>query len=39
MKEDLYSLLYLMMGELNASHLGIAGFVNRRPKRRRPTSA
>jgi tricorn protease len=26
MKEDLYSLLYLMMGELNASHLGIVGF-------------
>jgi tricorn protease len=25
MKEDLYSLLYLMMGELNASHLGIGG--------------
>ena len=24
-KEDLYSLLYLMMGELNASHLGVAG--------------
>jgi len=27
MKEDLYSLLYLMMGELNASHLGIVGFT------------
>jgi tricorn protease len=27
MKEDLYSLLYLMMGELNASHLGVSGFV------------
>ncbi len=26
MKEDLYSLLYLMMGELNASHLGITGY-------------
>jgi tricorn protease len=26
MKEDLYSLLYLMMGELNASHLGIQGY-------------
>jgi tricorn protease len=25
MKEDLYFLLYLMMGELNASHLGIVG--------------
>ena len=24
-KEDLYSLLYLMMGELNASHLGVTG--------------
>ena len=24
-KEDLYALLYLMMGELNASHLGITG--------------
>ena len=24
-KEDLYSLLYLMMGELNASHLGVRG--------------
>jgi tricorn protease len=26
MKEDLYALLYLMMGELNASHLGVVGF-------------
>jgi tricorn protease len=26
MKEDLYALLYLMMGELNASHLGVIGF-------------
>ncbi len=26
MKEDLYSLLYLMMGELNASHLGVGGY-------------
>ena len=26
MKEDLYALLYLMMGELNASHLGVRGF-------------
>ncbi len=26
MKEDLYALLYLMMGELNASHLGVGGF-------------
>jgi tricorn protease len=26
MKEDLYALLYLMMGELNASHLGIGGY-------------
>jgi tricorn protease len=26
LKEDLYSLLYLMMGELNASHLGVSGF-------------
>jgi tricorn protease len=25
MKEDLYALLYLMMGELNASHLGVSG--------------
>ena len=25
MKEDLYFLLYLMMGELNASHLGVGG--------------
>ncbi len=25
MKEDLYALLYLMMGELNASHLGVLG--------------
>ena len=24
-KEDLYALLYLMMGELNASHLGVSG--------------
>jgi tricorn protease len=28
MKEDLYALLYLMMGELNASHLGVSGFFN-----------
>jgi tricorn protease len=27
LKEDLYALLYLMMGELNASHLGISGFT------------
>jgi tricorn protease len=27
MKEDLYSLLYLMLGELNASHLGVSGHV------------
>jgi tricorn protease len=26
LKEDLYSLLYLMMGELNASHLGVRGY-------------
>jgi tricorn protease len=26
LKEDLYALLYLMMGELNASHLGVGGF-------------
>lgn len=25
LKEDLYALLYLMMGELNASHLGVQG--------------
>jgi tricorn protease len=25
MKEDLYALMYLMMGELNASHLGVFG--------------
>jgi tricorn protease len=25
LKEDLYSLLYLMLGELNASHLGVGG--------------
>ncbi|MGL4554505.1 MAG: S41 family peptidase, partial [Gemmataceae bacterium] len=25
MKEDLYALMYLMMGELNASHLGVVG--------------
>jgi tricorn protease len=25
LKEDLYALLYLMMGELNASHLGVGG--------------
>jgi tricorn protease len=29
LKEDLYSLLYLMLGELNASHLGVAGFGTR----------
>ncbi len=28
MKEDLYALMYLMMGELNASHLGVGGFVS-----------
>ncbi|MGE3807505.1 MAG: S41 family peptidase [Gemmataceae bacterium] len=27
MKEDLYALVSLMMGELNASHLGIRGFL------------
>ncbi len=27
LKEDLYSLLYLMMGELNASHLGVSGLA------------
>ena len=27
MKEDLYTLLYLMMGELNASHLGVGGYA------------
>jgi tricorn protease len=26
MKEDLYALIHLMLGELNASHLGIGGF-------------
>ncbi len=26
MKEDLYALIYLMLGELNASHLGVYGF-------------
>jgi tricorn protease len=26
-KEDLYALLHLMMGELNASHLGVSGFT------------
>jgi len=26
MKEDLYSLMYEMLGELNASHLGVSGF-------------
>ncbi len=29
MKEDLYALLYLMMGELNASHLGVRGSPSR----------
>jgi len=28
MKEDLYALLYLMLGELNASHLGIGGHLS-----------
>lgn len=28
MKEDLYALMYLMMGELNASHLGVGGFIS-----------
>src|SRR5262249_57901646 len=27
MKEDLYALISLMVGELNASHLGINGFL------------
>src|SRR5262249_12186126 len=27
-KEDLYALISLMLGELNASHLGISGLVN-----------
>lgn len=27
MKEDLYNLIYLMLGELNASHLGISGTI------------
>ncbi len=31
MKEDLYSLMYLMMGELNASHLGVYG-IGRGPE-------
>ncbi|HKI34837.1 MAG TPA: S41 family peptidase [Gemmataceae bacterium] len=26
MKEDLYALIHLMLGELNASHLGVGGF-------------
>ena len=30
MKEDLYALVSLMMGELNASHLGITAFVRTR---------
>jgi tricorn protease len=29
MKEDLYNLIYLMLGELNASHLGIRGAVGK----------
>src|SRR5207302_1809141 len=28
MKEDLYNLIYLMLGELNASHLGIRGVLS-----------
>lgn len=28
MKEDLYALLYLMLGELNASHLGVGGITS-----------
>jgi tricorn protease len=28
MKEDLYALIHLMLGELNASHLGIGGFAH-----------
>jgi tricorn protease len=31
LKEDLYSLLYLMLGELNASHLGVRG-IGRMPE-------
>jgi tricorn protease len=27
LKEDLYALIYLMLGELNASHLGISGLI------------
>jgi tricorn protease len=29
LKEDLYTLITLMLGELNASHLGISGFLGR----------
>jgi tricorn protease len=29
MKEDLYNLIYLMLGELNASHLGIRGVASK----------
>ncbi|MFO0876367.1 MAG: S41 family peptidase [Gemmataceae bacterium] len=28
LKEDLYAMLYLMLGELNASHLGVSGFIS-----------
>ena len=39
LKEDLYALISLMMGELNASHLGIMRLHVRIRKRRRPTWA
>jgi tricorn protease len=28
MKEDLYALIHIMLGELNASHLGVGGFAH-----------
>lgn len=32
MREDFYDLVHLMLGELNASHLGIGGGLGRRPE-------
>ena len=39
MKEDLYALVSLMLGELNASHLGITGNLPHAGRSRPPTWA
>ena len=37
MKEDLYALISLMLGELNASHLGISGELSTPDASTRPS--